>query len=142
MNRASAHTVPSGVLTTIEYIVKQLGYDQDDIRKGDTIWILKHNSATLNISYHEYSGFIIGDVYLCRLPDDKHKLSDLYGYMLMQNESLQGLTLSIKDEFIILSILIYDQSMHADTMQKMFRRLLDTADDMDNLLVEQYGANW
>ncbi|MCZ2100332.1 MAG: YbjN domain-containing protein [Chitinophagales bacterium] len=131
-----------GIRRSIEYVIQKLGFDPAQTQKGHAIWVLNYNSATLHIAYHEYSGFIIGDVYLCRIPDDKNKLSDLYFYLLQQNDKLQGFTLSINEAYIVLSLLIYDQSLHIETMYQLFRRLLDTADAMDNLLVDSYGAKW
>ena len=49
---------------------------------------------------------------------------------------------SIRDEDIILSLLIYDQYINANTMKKLFNELILTADKYDNLLVESYGAKW
>ncbi|MBK9744446.1 MAG: hypothetical protein IPO94_16505 [Saprospiraceae bacterium] len=49
---------------------------------------------------------------------------------------------SLKDQDIILSLLIYDQYINSNTLLKLFKQLLAKADEYDNILVEQYGAKW
>jgi serine protease Do len=43
---------------------------------------------------------------------------------------------------VILSLLIFDRYFNASTGQQLFQFLFDKADYYDNILVEQYGANW
>ena len=131
-----------GVNVTIELVLEKMGFDVPTTRKGSNTWVMKYGSVTLCISYHEHSGFIIGDVYLCLKPECENNLTDFYTYLLRQNDILQGCTLAVNDKNILLSLLIYDQSIHVETMLKLFRRLLETSDKLDNILVENYNAKW
>ena len=58
------------------------------------------------------------------------------------NYELDGLTFSIKGQDIILSLLIYDRYLNADTGLELFKHLFAKADYYDNILVEKYGAQW
>jgi len=131
---------PYGVTNTVEEIITKMGYPVALTRKGPNTWSIKNGSANVNISYYEKTGLLVGDVYLCTLPENK--ISDLYYYLLKENYSLEGLTLSIREQDIILSLLIYDQYINAETMYRLFRNLLKTADRYDNILVESFGGNW
>lgn len=131
---------PYGISLVIEEMIHSLGYTTELSRKGPNTWSIQKGSAWINISYYEKTGLLIGDVYLCTLPDDH--IQEIYMYLLKQNYILKGLNLSIRDEDIILSLLIYDQYINANTMKKLFKELLLTADKYDNLLVESYGAKW
>jgi serine protease Do len=131
---------PYGVSSTVEEMISTLGYSVGLTRKGPNNWSLKKGSATLNISYYEKTGLLVGDVYLCTLPENN--VTALYHFLLRQNYQLQGMNFSIRDQDIILSLLIYDQYINSETMLKLFRSLLDTADAYDNILVEKYEAKW
>lgn len=129
---------PFGVSKTVEYILTNLGYNAPLTRKGPNNWSIKKGSALVNISYYEKTGMLIGDVFLCTLPDKN--IDKLYHFLLRKNHSLKGLSLSVKDQDIILSLLIFDQYIHQDTLQKLFSRLVDTADKIDTELIEKFGA--
>jgi len=131
---------PYGVCNTVEEIIDQLGYPVALTRKGPNTWSLTNGSAIVNISYYEKTGLLVGDVYLCTLPENK--ISELYYYLLRENYALEGMTLSIREQDIILSLLIYDQYINTQTMYKLFKNLLSTADKYDNIIVETFGANW
>ena len=131
---------PYGVNSTVEDIISRLGYQVALTRKGPNNWSLKKGSALINISYYEKTGMLVGDVFLCTLPEKS--IDSLYYYLLRQNYDLEGLSLSIKDQDIILSLLIYDQYINSNTLLKLFKQLLAKADEYDNILVEQYGAKW
>ncbi len=131
---------PIGMALTIEQLLGRLGYAAKLARRGMNNWDIVKGSAHINISYYEKSGLIIGDSYLCHLP--AQDLSPLYQFLLRQNYQLEGLTLSIKGNAVVLSLLIYDRYLNIDTGSRLFEHLFKTADDLDNVLIEQYGASW
>ena len=131
---------PVGMALTIEQLLSRLGYAAKLARRGMNNWDIVKGSAHINISYYEKSGLIIGDSYLCHLP--AQDLSPLYQFLLRQNYQLEGLTLSIKGNAVVLSLLIYDRYLNINTGSKLFEHLFKTADDLDNVLIEQYGATW
>jgi len=55
---------------------------------------------------------------------------------------MEGLNFSIKEQDIILSLLIYDRYLNVDTGIQLFKHLFEKADYYDNILVEEYGALW
>jgi serine protease Do len=127
-----------GINKSIEELIKDLGYDNDLCRKGPSNWEIKEGTADINISYYEKTGLIVGDAYLCRLP--KREIKPMYSYLLRQNYNLKGLTFSVKDQRVILSLLIYDQYFDKKTARSYLERLLQNADRFDTLLTEQFGA--
>ena len=131
---------PSGVAKTIEELLVSIGHPIKLSRRGPNNWQIHQGSATINISYYEKTGLIIGDAYLCLLP--KQNLKPLYEYLLKQNNEIESLTFSIKDENIVLSLLIYDRYLNEATGTKLLKHLFQKADDVDNILVEKYGASW
>jgi len=131
---------PVGMALTIEQLLTRLKYAAKLARRGVNNWDIVKGSAHINISYYEKSGLIIGDSYLCHLPTQD--LSPLYQFLLQQNYQLEGLTLSIKGNAVVLSLLIYDRYLNLDTGSRLFEHLFKTADDLDNILIEEYGASW
>ena len=131
---------PVGISKTIEEIVDKARHDVRLSRRGPNNWQILEGSAKVNISYYEKTGLITGDAYLCLLP--KKNIKPLYEYLLRLNYELDGLTFSIKGQDIILSLLIYDRYLNADTGLKLFKHLFAKADHYDNILVEEYGAQW
>lgn len=131
---------PFGVNKTIEEILLKLEYDIDLSRRGPNNWQILQGSAIVNISYHNKTGLVIGDAYLCRLP--KKDIKPLYKFLLQQNYKISGLTFSVKNQDIIMSLLIYDQYLNVTTGVKLFENLFNAADHYDNILVEEYGAIW
>lgn len=131
---------PVGVNKTIELMLESSGYDIDLSRRGPNQWQIKKGSAVINVSYHTKSGLIIGDAFLGLLPSTNIK--PLYSYLLKENNKLEGLTLSVKGQDIILSLLIYDQYLNVSSAEKLFNHLFEAADHYDNILVETYGAKW
>jgi len=83
---------------------------------------------------------IIGEAILCKIPT-KNK-SPLYKYLLTENDRLEGLTFSVRDNQAILSLLIHDRQFNTQKGKKLFQMLLDKADYYDIILVEQFGAEW
>ena len=129
-----------GIPKTIERLLEKTGHDIRLARSGPNNWEIQHGSAKVNISYYEKSGLIIGDGYLCQLPKDNIK--PLYEYLLKQNYTIEGLTFSVKGNDIVLSLLIYDRYLNDDTGMSLLKYFFEMADHYDNILVEQYGAQW
>ncbi|RMG84188.1 MAG: serine protease [Bacteroidetes bacterium] len=131
---------PVGTAQTIEEILKALGQDVRLARRGPNLWEIESGSARISIAYYEKNGLITGDAYLCMLPPTD--IQPIYTYLLRQNFEIEGLTLSVKGRDIILSLIIYDQYLNAQTGAELFRHLFRQADYYDNILVEQFGAIW
>jgi serine protease Do len=131
---------PFGISHTVEALILKLGYNVELTRRGPNNWTIKKGSAIINISYYEKTGLLVGDVYLCSMPDEN--FSELYIFLMEQNYLLDGLTFSVKDQDIMLSLLIYDHYLNAETMHKLFDNLVTTADNYDNILVEKFGGKW
>ena len=131
---------PLGVAKTIEEIIEKIGHEVELARVGPNKWEIQKGSAKIYISYYEKTGLITGDAYLCSLP--KENIKPLYEYLLRQNYQTEGLTFSIREQDIILSLLIFDRYLNVETGFKLFSHLFDKADYYDNILVEKYGALW
>jgi len=131
---------PAGMTRTIEDLLAQLGNDVGLSRRGPAAWEIQHGSAKIQVTYHEQSGLITGDAFLCMLPKDH--IQALYEYLLRQNFDLAGLSLSVRGQEIILSLLIFDKYFNVETGLKLFEKLFRKADEYDNILVEQFGAIW
>jgi serine protease Do len=131
---------PLGIAQTIEKLLQDIGHDIHLSRRGPNNWEIIEGSARINITYHEDTGLIMGDAYLCRLPQDNIK--PIYEFLLQQNHKVEGLTFSIKDQDIILSLLIFDRYLNVKTGIQLFKHLFERADYYDNILVEEYGALW
>ena len=129
-----------GVGLSIETMLTKLGYDVRVSRRGPNSWEIRQGSAKINIAYHQQNGLILCDAYLCTLPKDNIK--PLYEYILRENYRNEGVTLSVRGQDIILSLLIHDRYLRDDTGTKLLQNLFEKADYYDNILVEQYGAKW
>jgi serine protease Do len=131
---------PAGLAKTIEEMLEKLGHAIELSRRGPNAWEIQQGSARINIAYHEKTGLITCDAYLCLLP--QKEIKPLYEYLLRQNYEIEGMTFSMKGQDIILSLLIYDRYLNVDVGLRLFRRLFEKADFYDNILVEQFGAQW
>lgn len=131
---------PIGISRIIESMLAALHFNVELSRRGPNNWQITHGSAVVNISYNAKNGLNICDAYLCELPSQG--IDEIYSYLLRQNNELEGFCFSIKDQDIILSLLIYDQYLNQETGVKLFEELFTKADYYDNILVESYGAVW
>lgn len=131
---------PISVAKTIEDMLVEMGHQVELARRGPFHWEIEEGSAKISISYHEKTGLIIGDAYLCTLP--QKDIKPLYEYLLRQNYENEGLTFSVKGHDIVLSLLIYDRYLNKETGIKLMNHLFQRADYYDNILVEEYGAIW
>ncbi|HHH49356.1 MAG TPA: trypsin-like serine protease [Saprospiraceae bacterium] len=133
---------PSGIPKTIEALLEKLGYNIKLSRRGPNNWEIQKGSAKIEVSYHEKTGLITGDAYLCSLPNKKEQIKRLYEYLLKQNYHIENLSFSVREKDIVISLLIHDRYLNVKTGVKLFEHLFQKADDYDNILVEQYGASW
>ena len=129
-----------GVALTIENMLIKMGQDVRVSRRGPNSWEIRQGSAKINLAYHQQNGLILCDAYLCTLP--KEHIKPLYEYLLRENYQNEGVTLSVRGQDIILSLLIYDRYLRDDIGIKLLGNLFAKADLYDNILVEQYGAKW
>jgi serine protease Do len=131
-----------GISRTIENLIKAIGHQPNLSRKGSNHWALVKGSATIYLSYYEPSGYILGDAFLCSLPKERKAVENIYQFLLQQNYLIKGLTFSIQENDIVLSLIIYDRHLNTNTALELLQTLLERADYYDNILVEQYGAIW
>ncbi|MBK6929706.1 MAG: trypsin-like peptidase domain-containing protein [Saprospirales bacterium] len=131
---------PTGVSRTIETLIARTGHPVNLSRCGPNCWEINQGSAKINITYHEKTGLLTADAILCQLP--RENIKQLYEYLLRENHSSGPLTLSVHEQDILLSLLIYDRYLNEETGMKSLQNLFEKADYYDNILVEQYGAQW
>lgn len=131
---------PSGIPSTVEKIIKAAGHDPRLARRGPNLWSIRQGSAIIQLAYHEDSGLVTGDAYLCSLPELPNP--ELFAFLLKENYRLQQLTFSTFGRDIVLSLLIYDRYLTVETALPQFEHLFSKADDYDNVLVEKYDARW
>jgi len=131
---------PTGVPRTIETLITRTGYDVNLSRCGPNCWEIKHGSAKISITYHEKTGLMVADAVLCQLP--QKNIKPLYEYLLRENYHSGERTLSVHEQDILLSLLVYDRYLNEETGMKSLQQLFEKADYYDNILVEQYGAQW
>jgi serine protease Do len=131
---------PEGIPRVLEFVLHQIGQQVMLARRGPNAWEIYRGSATVSITYHKDSGLISGDALLCNLPESH--LAEFYTFILKQNYNLKGLTLSVRGQDVLLTLLIKDNFLNTDTGIRLFNQLLEQADILDNQLVEQFGARW
>ncbi|MEM6772970.1 MAG: serine protease, partial [Bacteroidota bacterium] len=131
---------PTGIPATVEAIIKASGHDPRLARRGPNLWSIRQGSAIIQLAYHEDSGLVTGDAYLCSLPDLPNP--ELFAFLLKENFKLQQLTFSTFGRDIVLSLLIYDRYLTVETALPHFEHLFKKADDYDNVLVEGFGGKW
>ena len=139
--------VAFGIPKTIENIIESTGHNVELSRRGPNNWVIQQGSASIDVAYYEKKGLITGDAYLCQLPKENEEndvriVREIYHYMLKQNYQVEGLNFSVKGNDVVLSLLIYDRYLNANTGAKLFKHLFERADHYDNILVEKYGAKW
>lgn len=137
---AEEYEPPLGVTQTVEQLIEKLGYDVALSRRGLHSWSVERGSATIHLTYYEPKGYIMADAFLCKLPPTNP--SKIYEFLLKQNSEIKGLSFSVKDMDVVLSLVIYDGNFNDETAAKLIDYLLERADYYDNVLVEEYGALW
>jgi serine protease Do len=131
---------PTGVPRTIERLIATIGHDVSLSRSGPNAWEVKHGTAKVIITYHDKTGLLSADAVLCALPQEN--ITPVYAFLLRENYSNEALTLSIHEQDVILSLLIFDRYLNEETGLVLLRNLFEKADFYDNTLVEQYGCTW
>jgi serine protease Do len=132
--------IPTGISKTIEQIIADSGHDVLTSRSGPNAWEIQEGSARIHLMYHEKSGLILADAALCQLP--KKEIMPIYEFLLRENFKIENMTLSVHNNDIVLSLIIYDRYLSRETGAKMLKRLLERSDFYDNVLVEEFGAIW
>lgn len=128
---------PTGAAATIEKIIDALGKDVKLSRSGPNRWVVEDGSIKVYITYNE-NGFITGDAFISRIP--KQKISELYEFLLRENNNFEFITFSIFNQTIILSTIIYDQYLNFETGLVAFKLLFEKADYYDDYIINTYGA--
>ncbi len=131
---------PTGVSATVEAIIKTAGHAPRMARRGPNLWSIRQGSAIIQLAYHEDSGLVTGDAYLCSLPELPN--AELFAFLLRENCKLQQLTFSTFGRDIVLSLLIYDRYLTVETALPRFEHLFAKADEYDNILVDRFGGKW
>ncbi len=129
---------PTGVKATIEEIITDLGYQVSLARTGPNQWEIVKGSALIRMTYHDSTGLLSADASLCQLPTEG--VDRLYHYILAENHKAHGLSMSVKAQDVVLSLLIYDQYLDLHTGRELLSRMFQKADDYDDILIEKYGA--
>jgi serine protease Do len=132
--------VAVGVADTIEKIIVRTGHDVALSRSGPNSWEIRQGSAKIIISYHEKTGLMSADAVLCQLPSEH--IGPVYAYLLRENYHQSAHTLSVHEQDVLLSLLIYDRYLDEEVGIRLLRKLFAKADHYDNILVEQYGCRW
>lgn len=130
--------VPVGISKTLEDIITEIGYDVNLTRKGMNNWEILQGSSQINLSYHDKTGMIIGDSFLCQLP--KTNILPIYEYLLRENYKNAFLNFSIKGQDIILSFLIYDKYFSFDNGLAIIKDLCEKSDYYDTYLETTFGT--
>jgi len=132
---------PTGTAKLIEEILESLGKDIRLARDGSNKWEVKEGSARIRISYNTDTFFISGDAFLCQLPLESNQIKALYKFLLQQNyDQADGLVLSCVGQNIVLSGVMYDLDITRDSAANMLSSLFKKADELDNLLITEFGC--
>ena len=129
------------VARTIELILEKTGHNISLARVGPDSWEIRQGSAKISITYDERNGGLISaDAWLAELP--KENAAPIYSYLLRENYGLKNLTLSVDEQDIVLSLLIFDRYLNEETGLQMFTEMFEKADFYDDILVKEFGAKW
>lgn len=131
---------PIGINKQIEEMLTELNHNAILSRRGPYNWEVEQGSAMIHVAYHEKTGLITGDAHLCTMPDND--ILALYSYLLKANYELEGLSFTVRDNEIILSLLIFDQYLNKLTSLRLFEHLFKMADHYDDILVDSFNAKW
>lgn len=129
---------PKGIRRILEESISKLGFDIKLTRRGPYNWEIIKGSAKILLSYHEESGMIAGDAFLANLP--KENIKAIYEFILQQNYYLKGLVLGVRKNDIVLSFVVFDQYSKQEFLDRLIQRLIQTADEFDDLLVSNFGV--
>lgn len=135
---------PSGYAQRINTIIEQAlefaGQEHESSDSEPNLWQLRRGSAKVELVFHPKRGIIYADAYLAAIPEGDS--TDIYRYLLKENLFLNDISLSIKENNIIISFLTNDRDLSSTYLSKMIKKLLVAADKYDNILVEKFNARW
>lgn len=131
---------PVGVPKLVEDILRDLGKDIKLARAGANNWEVKEGSAKIKINYNPENFFIVGDAFLCQMPQDPAKIKPLYQYLLQENFRMNSLILSCNKQNIVLSCLMYDLDVTRESGAAALRNLFQKADEYDDYLKTEYAC--
>jgi len=127
--------IPSTTGEKVEDIISKLNYDIRIARVGYNFWEIEEGSAIIRINYNEESNYLVAYAVLCQLP--KQNIGHIYEYLLKENNYLKGLSFSVIQQDIILSMMhIHEEDLHIDTGIQLFKSLFRKADDYDDILID------
>ncbi len=129
---------PTGMVKELEAALSDLGYSVELTRRGPYNWEIVNGSAKVMISYHPDSGIIAGDAALCALP--KEKIKEIYVFLLQRNYELEGLSFSIRNNDIVMSLLMFDHYFKKEIGQQNFEKLFQMSNHYDDVLIREFGA--
>lgn len=129
---------PRGIEALIERVISELNYDIEISRRGYGKWQITEGSAEILITYQDSSGFVFVEALLAHTT--LNSSAEVFKYLLKQNYFNKGMSFSIKDDNLILSLAIYDQHLHLEACKKLLASLIKSADRYDNILINQFGA--
>lgn len=129
-----------GIAGILEEVLTSLSFDPVLARDGKDSWEIIQGSAVIRLTYHQKSGLIIGEAKLAKLP--RQNIKALYRFMLQKNLETNNISLSVNEQDIICSTLIFDKFFNIDTGKKILISLFKEADSLDDVLVNEYGADW
>jgi len=130
----------TGMAGTIEKLLQRMGHVPELARKGPNSWEITRGSAQIQLSYHEDSGFIVGDAILVNLP--RVQIKPIYEFLLRENYTIENLAFSLRGQDIVLSLVVYDRYLNLESGEHMFNYLFDKADYYDDILVDNFNALW
>nr|MBP6523622.1 hypothetical protein [Saprospiraceae bacterium] len=70
----------------------------------------------------------------------KENIKAIYEFILQQNYYLKGLVLGVRKNDIVLSFVVFDQYSKQEFLDRLIQRLIQTADEFDDLLVSNFGV--
>ncbi|MEO6190895.1 MAG: peptidase S1, partial [Saprospiraceae bacterium] len=81
---------------------------------------------------------IVAESILANLP--KENILPIYSYLMQQNSILQGLSLGINKNSILISTIMFDQYLKREYGARILKDLIDKANYYDELLIRDFGA--
>ncbi len=130
----------SAVAEFVEAIFEQLQIDPVIARRGFDFWEFHQGSALIRYFVYQNS-YLFAVSPLVKLP--KQNLEALYTYML--SSTVKPFYLGISDGIVYISYRIHLSdlgSKQRSEIQENLVKLAIKADELDNLLIEQYGCDW
>ena len=129
---------PTGPSALVELVLKELGFFVNLSRKGPSAWQINEGSALIDVNYNKNSGMIVGDAVLCFLP--KTNIEKIYAYLLQQNFKMDSLCFSIKENSVILSLILHEEYINVETAKELFLHLFKQADHYDDILIDDFNG--